>query len=347
MLTKIGKPPAAADTVDLLVECHERIRTFLALARRIAETGAAERDEVPQAAGRVSRYFGQALPLHARDEEESILPRLRGRDPALDAELERMAREHGEHVAPVRALVGACDALAREPGRHAELAPAIAAAAEELEQHFAAHLRREEEIVFPAVRRFLDPGEDAKVVKEIRARRGAAEPWGPAKPAGPIVKLLAADHLVLDALLSGAVERRGEIDRRAFDDFRGGLLRHIAIEEKILLSAAREARGGEPVPEARRLRVEHGALAALLVPTPTPELVGEIRKILGPHNVLEEAGGVYERCETLLADRSEEILRRIRMYPPVKVARYQDGPRVCRTAEEALRISSMQSERRG
>lgn len=347
MLTKIGKPAAPAGTLDLLVECHERIRTFLALARRISEPGAAEPDEVGQAAGRVLRYFAQALPLHARDEEESILPRLRGKEPALDAELERMAREHREHEAPVRALVDACDALAREPGRHAELAPAIGAAAEELERHFAGHLRREEEVVFPAVRRFLDPEEDARVVKEIRARRGVVEPWGPAKPVGPVVKLLAADHLMLDAMLSGAVARPGELDRQAFDDFRAGLLRHIAIEEKILLSEAREARGGEPLPEARRLRVEHGALAALLVPTPTPELVEEIRKILGPHNDLEEAGGVYERCEALLADRAEEILQRIRTYPPVKVARYQDGPRVCRTAEEALRISAMQSERRG
>ena len=31
---------------------------------------------------------------------------------------------------------------------------------------------------------------------------------------------------------------------------------------------------------------------------------------------------------------------------PVKVARYHDGPRVCRTAEEALRVSSLQAEGR-
>ena len=93
--------------------------------------------------------------------------------------------------------------------------------------------------------------------------------------------------------------------------------------------------------------MEHGAIAALLVATPTPELAGELRKILGPHNALEEEGGVYETCDALLSDRSEGILRRIREYPPVKVARYQDGPRVCRTAEEALRVSALQSERRG
>jgi hemerythrin-like domain-containing protein len=363
MLTNIGKPPAPTGTLDLLVECHERIRSFLTLARRIADATSPDREEVRQAAAQVSRYFSKALPLHAEDEERSILPRLRGRDPAVDAELETMRREHAEHERPTRALVDACDALEREPERHSELASAVGQATSELERHFAAHLRREEDVIFPAVRRFLDSQSDAQVVREIRARRGVVDPAPPAPvepppldapagftmpavPPGPIVKTLAADHLVLDALLAGALAPSGDVDRRAYDDFREGLLRHIAIEEKILLAAAREARGGEEIPEARQLHVEHGALAALLVPTPTRELALEIRKILGPHNALEEEGGVYERCEALLADRADDVLRRIRQYPGVKVAQYNDGPRVVRTAEEALRLSSMQSERR-
>jgi hemerythrin-like domain-containing protein len=361
MLTNIGKPTTPTGTLELLVECHERIRSFLALARRVADARSPDREDVRQAAARVSRYFSQALPLHAQDEERSILPRLHGRDPAVDVELETMRREHGEHEGPTRALVEACGALERAPERHAELAGALGEATAELERHFAAHLRREEEVIFPAVRRFLDPAADAQVVREIRARRGVADPAPPtdappfdapagftaaAVPPGPIVRTLAADHLVLDALLSGALAPAGDLDRRAYDDFREGLLRHIAIEEKILLAAARDARGGEELPEARQLHVEHGALAALLVPTPTRELALEIRKILGPHNALEEEGGVYERCEALLAERGEDVLRRIRQYPGVKVAQYNDGPRVVRTAEEALRLSAMQSARR-
>jgi hypothetical protein len=169
--------------------------------------------------------------------------------------------------------------------------------------------------------------------------------WASVMP-GPIFQFLAADHARLDALLSGALAP-GQIERGAFDEFRAGLLRHIAIEEKILLPAAREARGGEPLPQARRLRIDHGAIAALLVPTPTPEIAAEILKILGPHNVVEEGeGGVYETCDALLAQHSGAILDRMREYPRVKVARYQDGPRVCRTAEEALRVSALQTEKR-
>ncbi len=165
---------------------------------------------------------------------------------------------------------------------------------------------------------------------------------------GPIFALLADDHARLDALLGQAVGDGAEVELDAFGAFRAGLLRHIALEEKLLIPAATAARGGEPLPFARRLRVDHGALAALLVPTPLASTAGEIRKILVPHNELEEGpGGLYETCDALLpAAEKEALLTRMRAYPPVRVARYHDGPRVCRTAEEALRISGLQTEAR-
>lgn len=64
--------------------------------------------------------------------------------------------------------------LASDTARHAELVLAIATATEELERHFAVHLRREEEVIFPAVRRLLDRASDSEIVKEIRARRGVS-----------------------------------------------------------------------------------------------------------------------------------------------------------------------------
>src|SRR6516164_7936629 len=140
---------------------------------------------------------------------------------------------------------------------------------------------------------------------------------------GPIFQFLAEDHARLDALLTEAVAAPGGIDLAAYGVFREGLLRHIALEEKILLPAARTARGGAPVPQARRLRVDHGAIAALLVPTPTPGIAVELRKILGPHNVVEEGeGGLYEQCDALLSAEADAIVERMRAYPPVKVARY-------------------------
>jgi iron-sulfur cluster repair protein YtfE (RIC family) len=171
MLT-IGKRRPAHDVVDVLLECHERIRAFTAMAARLASASAPPPREVAEAAAKVRRYFADALPLHAADEEESILPRLRGRDPDVDRELAAMHREHGEHEPVLARVVALCAALAEDPSRHAELAPELGDAAEELARHFEAHLAREEQVVFPAIRRTLGEAERARVAEELRARRG-------------------------------------------------------------------------------------------------------------------------------------------------------------------------------
>ena len=164
---------------------------------------------------------------------------------------------------------------------------------------------------------------------------------------GPIGRHLADDHVRLEALLARSVATPGTLDRGPYDAFRAGLLRHIALEEKIVFPALREALGGAAPPEWRRLRIDHGAIASLLVPPPTPELVGELRAILGPHDALEEAGdGFYALADALLADRAGELVARMRAYPPVRVAPYRDGPRVLRRAEDALRQSALQFEGR-
>ena len=105
---------------------------------------------------------------------------------------------------------------------------------------------------------------------------------------GSISRLLAENHARLDALLARATARAGEIDQTAYAEFRAGLLKHIGMEEKMLLPAAQRARGGEPLPVAAKLRLDHGALAALLVPAPTPAIIATLRRILGAHNAVEE-----------------------------------------------------------
>ncbi len=177
MLTGLGKPPVPSDAVDLLLECHARIRHFVAMASRLGEASAAPPGEIADTAARVHRYFTEALPLHVRDEEDSLAPRLRGRDPALDAAVDALVREHGEHGPALADLAGACAALVRDPGRHGELAPVVRQAALDLARQFEFHLSAEEAIVLPAVRRLLDATADAEIVNEIRQRRdGRAAP---------------------------------------------------------------------------------------------------------------------------------------------------------------------------
>jgi hypothetical protein len=168
----------------------------------------------------------------------------------------------------------------------------------------------------------------------------------PKRLRGAVTAFLMDDHARLDRLLARAVALPGAVDLEAFGEFRAGLLRHIAIEEKILFPAIRDARRGEPHPDWRRLRVDHGAITSLLVPPPTHQLVAEIRSILEPHNVIEEGpGAVYESADALLAPNAPALVERMRAYPPVKVAPYRDGPRVLLRAADALRVSAKQFQR--
>jgi hypothetical protein len=157
--------------------------------------------------------------------------------------------------------------------------------------------------------------------------------------AGPLQQYLQAHHQRLDALLAAAVAG-AEIDHAAFEAFRAGLLRHIGMEEKILLPACRRLRGSEALPLARQLRLDHGALAALLVPTPTREIVDRIHALLIAHNPLEEdPGGLYEICDELAVGEVASLLQRLKDAPEVPLAPHYDGARAFEGIERLLRAA--------
>ena len=138
---------------------------------------------------------------------------------------------------------------------------------------------------------------------------------------GPLFCFLAGDHVRLDGLLRRAMTEASAIDRAAYAEFRAGLLTHISVEEKILLPAAQRWQGGDPLPVAAKLRLDHGALAALLVPTPMPGIIAALRTVLAAHNALEEGpGGVYERCEQLAGGEADALLAQLQAAPEVPVA---------------------------
>jgi iron-sulfur cluster repair protein YtfE (RIC family) len=171
MLTRIGATRPPEDIVDLLLECHARIRTFTELALRLGEAERPDDREVSNAAARVRRYFEEALPLHALDEEESILPRLTGRDPEVDRALAAMQREHAEHGAVLGRVVAVCAELEARPERHRERAGELREATRALRAYFERHLAPEEATIFPAIRRVVPEEERRRMVEELRARR--------------------------------------------------------------------------------------------------------------------------------------------------------------------------------
>jgi hemerythrin-like domain-containing protein len=167
MLLQIGRRTEPDSLLELLLACHERIRGFSKIALALGERSDLPRAEVVEACERCIRYFAEALPLHVRDEEQSLLPRLRGRSPELDQAVHAMEREHHEHEPRLDALLEALRVLRDAPDSAAArtaLGLAADASVPELERHLVA----EETQIFPALA-LLPRTVELEAIAELRA----------------------------------------------------------------------------------------------------------------------------------------------------------------------------------
>lgn len=183
---QIGATPGHTfeEPLGLLSDCHRRIEYFL----HVIVTVATEADGGPlspdyrSALDAALRYFSIAAPKHTADEEASLFPRLRAASDPAAAEalalLDGLEHDHDDADAHHAAV----DALARDWLANDALPTARAA---ELRQHLAdlqalyrAHIRIEDEQLFPAASRVLDRAEVREIGREMAARRGvrAGEP---------------------------------------------------------------------------------------------------------------------------------------------------------------------------
>lgn len=130
----------------------------------------------------------------------------------------------------------------------------------------------------------------------------------------------------------------GRIDISAYEEFRRGLLKHVGMEEKILLPAVQRLRDGSPLPMAAKMRLDHGAITALLIPNPTPAILAALRAILEKHNALEEdaGGGAYALCDQAARVEVAGILKALRAAPDIPPAAHVDAERVMASVRRAL-----------
>lgn len=151
-----------------------------------------------------------------------------------------------------------------------------------------------------------------------------------------INEYLASDHERLDRLLHEAAAG-DTIALEPYEEFRRGILRHIGIEERILFPAIAAAHGGSLSPDAGRLRLDHGAIVALLVPPPTHAIIRTLRHILGPHNALEEGeDGIYRVLDTLDGPNTAAVLAKMRAAGEVPVMPFNTKPDVIDATRRAL-----------
>ncbi len=140
------------------------------------------------------------------------------------------------------------------------------------------------------------------------------------KTTNHLAQYLANDHDRLDGLLKLAVEHGRLKDSSAYNEFRKGLLRHISIEEKIVFPSVKQLQHAIADAEIARLRLDHSAIVALLVPLPSPSIIATLLSILNVHNAREEqTNGVYEIFDQAAATKYESILAQVQRAPEVPV----------------------------
>jgi hypothetical protein len=147
----------------------------------------------------------------------------------------------------------------------------------------------------------------------------------------------ADDHRRLEYLLDRAVRDPENIDKKMYTQFRAGLLKHIVMEEKLLFPTLQRDRSGEAHSDAPKLHLDHGAIAAMLVPPPEPIVIAALQGILEEHNELEEGqGGVYEAADRLPLRMMEDLFEQLLLAPEVPISPHIDNPNAFEAARRAL-----------
>jgi iron-sulfur cluster repair protein YtfE (RIC family) len=176
MLNQITQPRSPnqppEDAVELLIGCHQRIRHFTATAVKLAHAQGAEAHEIRQAAAGVYRYYSVSLPLHEIDEEDTLRPRL---DAVADERVRHaLVAMHDQHQAIdelIERLLPLLQMVERNPGALHETGGEMCSITKALEEVFGAHLKLEEEAIFPAIRAGLSETARAEMLVEMQQRR--------------------------------------------------------------------------------------------------------------------------------------------------------------------------------
>jgi iron-sulfur cluster repair protein YtfE (RIC family) len=181
-----GFLPKELDPHARLCAAHNELRAHLRALIRASRLMLLGRGDFALSAviARALRFLAVDAPLHARDEEESLLPRLRARLKDKQSHfaylLEHIEKDHEE----LRMLHAGFDAAARKlaaklpfegAALRARLEPELGAFREKLgalHGVYASHMLVEERDVFPALSVIFTARERAEIAAEMQQRRG-------------------------------------------------------------------------------------------------------------------------------------------------------------------------------
>lgn len=164
------------DPTGLLSDCHRRIEMFLeTLAAAGKVMDAPPSLDTARALQSALVYFRQAAPKHTADEEQSLFPRLRGREePELKSALstlDRLEKDH-EAVSPLHAEVERLAETYLETGSlSASDVQAFQTAVARLQETYREHIRVEDFTVFPLAAHLLSDSDKSAIAQEMATRR--------------------------------------------------------------------------------------------------------------------------------------------------------------------------------
>lgn len=166
----------------------------------------------------------------------------------------------------------------------------------------------------------------------------------------PVESYLEQDHRRLEDLLDRAVADITQVDMTLFTAFREGLLRHISMEERVLIPAIRRLREAEGrelrFEQEAQIRLDHGAIGTLLVLPPSAWSVAALRSVLAAHNPLEEGEtGLYAEVRRLDADASRLLREELDAIPTPPLSPYMDNPDALEPARRAMQRAGHDPDR--
>jgi iron-sulfur cluster repair protein YtfE (RIC family) len=164
-----------------MLEAHEDIRRFTAIAVQLGHALDSSLPELSEAAERVLHYFTRELPVHLLEEDEALLPRLFTTE--LPAEmfqhLWELERQHEAFELLLEELVPLWRAVRDTPGHYAQLVGRLARAGRRLMTMMEEHITLEERILFPFIRSHLSLHTREELAAELLFQRRAFQAGTP------------------------------------------------------------------------------------------------------------------------------------------------------------------------
>ena len=164
-----------SDGLKILLAYHERFlvegQRLMAFAATVAQKGL---DEAGAAeALRLAEWYETAMPLHHRDEERALFPRIVNRSFLIDGMIERLALDHDE----IEALWGELAPLLRHPEEIAN-PKRLSQVAHPFEKFLREHIVRENEDFFPKLEALLASDRRREIGLDMARLRGRQLPSG-------------------------------------------------------------------------------------------------------------------------------------------------------------------------